>query len=186
MTSSFRGVQRTSATLRWTGSWFTHFVAIDRQDGQALESGFESRIREFVEPYRLAGHDLELDDPIHVPLEVGLDVCVRDGYFRADVRGRLLEILSNRRQPDGTPALFHPDRLSFGQPVYLSPILAATRQVPGVESAEVVTFERQGVRERRSLEAGVIKLGRLEVARLDNDPNRPENGIVRLDVSGGM
>jgi hypothetical protein len=35
------------------------------------------------------------------------------------------------------------------------------------------------------LDDGVLKLGRLEIARLDNDPNFPERGIVKLDVGGG-
>jgi hypothetical protein len=30
-----------------------------------------------------------------------------------------------------------------------------------------------------------MKLGRLEIARLDNDPNFPEHGVLRLDLRGG-
>jgi hypothetical protein len=29
-------------------------------------------------------------------------------------------------------------------------------------------------------------LGRLEIARLDNDPNAPENGKVEFDMRGGL
>jgi hypothetical protein len=30
-----------------------------------------------------------------------------------------------------------------------------------------------------------MPLGRLEIARLDNDPNFPEHGVLRLDLRGG-
>jgi hypothetical protein len=30
-----------------------------------------------------------------------------------------------------------------------------------------------------------MPLGRLEIARLDNDPNFPEHGLLRLDLRGG-
>jgi hypothetical protein len=31
----------------------------------------------------------------------------------------------------------------------------------------------------------VLSLGPLQIARLDNDPNFPENGILTLDLRGG-
>ena len=133
----------------------------------------------------MAGHDLEFDDPRFVSLELELFVCVASGHFRSDVRRRLLDVLSSRNLPDGTRGLFHPDNFSFGQTIYLSPILAAARAVPGVASAEVMVFQRQGTPDRRYLADGRLALGRLEIARLDNDPNFPEHGVLRLDLRGG-
>jgi hypothetical protein len=185
VTGRHPSVQRAAAAIRWTGSWPTMFITVDRHDGRKLDESCERDLADFVEPYRLAGHDLEFDDPQFVPLEVALDVCVADGYFRADVKARLLEVLSNRVLPDGRRGLFHPDLFTFGQPVYLSPILAVARQVTGVESANVTTFERQGVPEHRSLDAGRLEIGQLEVAQLENDPDRPESGILRLTLQGG-
>ena len=67
----------------------------------------------------LAGYDLEVDDPRYVSLEIELQVCVKRGYFRGDVERALREVFSNRVRADGTKGLFHPDRFSFGEPVYL-------------------------------------------------------------------
>jgi hypothetical protein len=133
----------------------------------------------------MAGHDLELDEPHYVSLEVELFVCVRPDYFRSDVKRRLLDVLSNRDLGSGRRGLFHPDEFSFGQTIYLSPILAAARDVAGVASANVVTFQRQGIDEQEYLEAGRLELDRLEIARLDNDPNFPEHGVLRIELSGG-
>jgi hypothetical protein len=92
----------------------------------------------------------------------------------------LFEIFSNRTLPDGRRGLFHPDNFSFGQPVYLSSIFAAAQAVTGVDSLMVTKFQRQGRDSAEALDAGVLELGRLEIARLDNDPNFPEHGVFHL------
>ena len=67
-------------------------------------------------------------------------------HFRSDVERELFDVLSNQDLPDGRRGLFHPDNFTFGQPVYLSALYAAAHQVAGVESVEVRTFQRLGVR----------------------------------------
>ena len=133
----------------------------------------------------MAGHDLEFDDPrVRLARARALRLRRRAALPQRRAR-RLLDVLSSRDLPDGTRGLFHPDRFSFGQTIYLSPILAAARDVPGVASADVVAFHRQGTPDRRFLDDGRLPLGRLEIARLDNDPNFPEHGVLRLDLRGG-
>jgi hypothetical protein len=120
-----------------------------------------------------------------VPLEVEMAVCVAPGYLRADVHVALVRELGSGVLPDGRQGPFHPDRLTFGQTLFLSPLYAAARRVPGVESARVTRFQRQGVDDPRWLQAGRMVLGRLEIARLDNDPSYPERGVLRLALHGG-
>lgn len=36
-----------------------------------------------------------------------------------------------------------------------------------------------------ALETGVLRLGALEVARCDNDPDRPDNGRLAIELAGG-
>jgi hypothetical protein len=184
VTSRHPAVQRAAATLRWTGSWHTVFLTVDPLGGRTFGADLEAALARHVEPYRMAGHDLEFDAPRYVPLDVGLFVCVAPGYFRSDVKARLLEVLSSRALPDGRLGLFHPDNFTFGETIYLSPILAAARSVAGVASANVETFQRQGTPET-GLEEGAVPLGRLEIGRLDNDPNFPERGVLRIRLSGG-
>ena len=144
VTERLPAVQRAAATLRWTGSWHTVFVTVDRVGGVPMDAGFEDTLTRHVDRYRMAGHDLEFNDPVHVSLELDLLVCVAATHFRADVHAGLLEVLSNRVLADGRRGLFHPDNFSFGQTVYLSPIYAAARQVAGVASVQVTLFQRQG------------------------------------------
>jgi hypothetical protein len=180
-----REVQRAEATVRWTGSWRTLFLTVDRAGGREVDVTFQRALRRHLERYRLAGHDLKIDGPRYVALEVELFVCVLPTYFRSHVRAALLEALSNRDLPQGGRGLFHPDRFSFGQPVYLSNIYSAAQSVAGVRYVEVRAFQRLGQSSRAAIEAGELMVGRLEIARLDNDPSFPERGALHLTLEGG-
>jgi predicted phage baseplate assembly protein len=178
-------VQKAAGTLRWTGSWYTVFVTIDRKGGLDVDAGFEADVRRHLEKYRMAGHDLVVDGPRYVSLEVELAVCVRPDYFRSDVKAALLDLFSNRQLAAGRCGLFHADNFTFGQPVFLSPLYAAAQAVPGVAWVKVTKFQRQGMPSVAALESGRLLLDRLEIARLDNDPNFPERGVLRLCLEGG-
>jgi hypothetical protein len=185
VTERHPGVQRAVATFRWTGSWHTVFITIDRVGGRAVDADFEDAVRAHVERYRMAGHDLEIDGPLYVSLEIEMHVCVDPEYFRADVKRDLLELFSNRVLPDGRLGLFHPDHFTFAQTVYLSPLIAAAQAVPGVMSVQATKFQRQGQPSNKALSAGKLELGRLEIARCDNDPNFAERGVFHFSIGGG-
>ena len=106
-------------------------------------------------------------------------------HFRADVELAVLNALSNHLLPDGSRGFFFPDNLSFGQPLYLSQLYAAIMAVEGVDSASVTQFHRWGKLPANELQLGYIATDRLEILRLDNDPNFPENGALRLNIGGG-
>jgi hypothetical protein len=185
MTERDPRVQQAAASLRWTGSWHTVFLTVDRKGGLTVDPSFETELRNSLERYRLAGQDAEIDNPRFVPLEIEMQICVKPDYFRSDVKRELLQVMSNRVLPDGRLGVFHPDNLTFGQSVYLSPLYAAAASVAGVGSVLVTTFQRQGTPSTEALENGELKLGRLEIARLDNDPNFRDRGVLRLIVEGG-
>ena len=180
-------VQRAAATLRWTGSWHTVFLTIDRRGGLPVvgDSEFRESILRHMGRFRMAGHDLEINDPRFVPLDIVLRVCVEPEYFRGEIKAALLERLGSGILPDGQPAFFHPDRWTFGQSVYLSQIYAAVMAVTGVASTEVTLFQRWGRVAAQELSSGVLSVDRLEVVRLDNDPNFQEHGRLQLEMVGG-
>jgi hypothetical protein len=88
--------------------------------------------------------------------------------------------------PDGRLALFHPDNFTFGQGVYLSQVIARAQSVTGIEAVSATRFTRLASPETASLDAGVITLGRLEIAQLANDPNFRERGRLTLNAGGGQ
>lgn len=180
-----REVQRAAATFRWTGSWYTVFLTVDRVGGRKVDPDFEARLRAHMERFRMAGYDLEVDGPRFVPLDLVLQVCVKPDYFRSQVKGALLDRFSSRTLPDGRRGFFHPDEWTFGQPVYLSGIYAAAGEIEGVESVKVVRFQRLGRLAVKEIAEGVLTVDRLEIARLDNDPNFQENGRLEISMGGG-
>jgi predicted phage baseplate assembly protein len=184
-------VQKAMATRRWTGSWYTMFLTVDRKGGLSVDTDFERDLRLFLERFRLAGQDLEIDGPRFVSLEIVLTVCVEPGYFRDQVKEALLEVFSSRALPDGRRGFFHPDRFTFGQPVYLSRIVAAAMQVPGVRWIDTSDrppnlFRRWGEAAHGELAKAQIGMDRLEIASLDNDPSRRENGKLDFVMEGGL
>jgi hypothetical protein len=178
-------VQRAAATLRWTGSWYTVFLNVDRVGGRDVDPGFAARLSLHMERYRMAGHDLEIAGPHFVPLDIRMFVCVLPDYYASDVKAALLEAFSNQAFPDGRRGFFHPDAFTFGQPVYLSRMYAVAQAVQGVRFVEVTRFQRLGVDSAAGIDDGVLDMGPLEIARLDNDPSFAERGLLVLDMGGG-
>ena len=178
-------VQRAAATFRWTGSWHTVFVTVDRFAGRPVDPDFEDDMRRHLEPFRMAGYDLEVDGPRYVPLELDLQVCVRPDWFRSDVERALQATLGSLDLPDGRRGLFHPDNFTFGQPVYVSAVYAAAQRVQGVDSLRITRFHRFGKKSPKPPVEATLAIRRLEIARLDNDRNFPEHGVLRLQMQGG-
>ncbi|MGY1829100.1 putative baseplate assembly protein [Geodermatophilus sp. SYSU D01180] len=185
VTLRHREVQQATCTERWTGSWYTMFLTVDRAGGLPVDADFEAEIRAHLERFRMAGHDLEIAPPSQVALEVVVSVCVLPDYYRADVEQDVLAALGSGRTPEGTAQFFHPDNLTFGTPVFLSALLAAVQAVEGVRYAGPLTFQRLGVPASSGLESGVLTFAPLEIPRLDNDPNFADRGTLRLEMEGG-
>ncbi|MCH7575321.1 MAG: baseplate J/gp47 family protein [Candidatus Marinimicrobia bacterium] len=180
-------VQNAAGILRWTGSWNTVYVLVDRSGGLQVDKNFKAEMGAFLERYRLAGHVLEIRGPQFVFLDIALEVHAKPGHLRSDLKRDLLDISVGRGdQESGKKAIFHPDNFTFGQNVYLSQVVSAAAKIPGVESILPIRFQRWGLPYKGEMEAAVVQIDPLEVARLDNDPNAPEKGRIEFIMRGGM
>ena len=186
LVAAYTGVQRAAATLRWTGSWNTVFITVERDQQAPLSASFMDDLVAYLDGYRMAGVDLQVEDGVQVPLLVQMTVCVQPGYVATDVEQALLSVFSAGTQPDGAPGLFNPGVLDLGQRFYLSPLIAAAQAVDGVASVQVTAFERQDQPSDEGLLAGVLVPQRLEFFVLANDPNYPERGLFELTMEGGL
>lgn len=177
-------VLNAAARMRWTGSWWTVFLTVERRRGLAADLAFRARVADFVDQFRLAGYDLEVEGPIYVPLDIELLFCPKDDFFSEDVKLAVISALTGRQGPTGQAPFFNPDNFTFGQTVYLSRLYAVVLAVPGVASVAVTRFQRWGRVANQELHAGVIPMAPLEVAQLANDPNFPENGRLEVALGG--
>ncbi|AOY59398.1 uncharacterized protein Dmul_26260 [Desulfococcus multivorans] len=183
-------VARAVAQFRWTGSWHTVFIRVDPKGTTGVTPELRADLIRHVSAYTMTGYDLEIIDPIYVPLELSLEICVAPGYFPSEVEQAVLDVLGNRRLPDGRLGFFHPDRFTFGQTLYISRIYAAVEAVTGVTSVAITGLHRQyaaaaDAETEANLARGYIEIGEFAVVRLDNDPDFPENGILHLSMLGG-
>ena len=180
-----RRLQRAAAALRWTGSWYEALVTIDPSETEEASQASLAEVDTSLQPCRRIGHDLVVAPARYVPLHVELTVCVLPHYLRGHVEAALLELFSHRLRPGGSKGFFHPDKLTFGEGIYASALVAAAQAVPGVQSVEVTRLERYFEGPNDEVQNGVLALGPLEIARLDNDPSFPENGRLVLVMRGG-
>ena len=81
---------------------------------------------------------------------------------------------------DGAPGIFHPDRLTFGQAISVSALLTDAVDVPGVERAAVVSLTRHAAAPDVPA-TEVFEVEPWQIVRLDDDPNRPANGVLRFE-----
>jgi len=182
-------VRNAVASQRWTGSWYTVFIAAEpqpstqtgaAQTGGTLTATQQKSVTATVNSFRLAGEDIQLDSPEYVSLQIVLSVCVDPDYFNVQVQEALNQVLGS-----GTGGFFNSANFTFGQNVYLSPIYAAVRAVPGVNAVTATTFQIQGVTNNTFLANGEIPLGPLQIARLENNPSFPDHGQLTLNMEGG-
>jgi hypothetical protein len=183
-------VLRAVATRRWTGSWYTVFLTVERAHGLLVDDAFRDEITTFIEQFRLAGEDLEIEPPVFVPLALVLVVCVAPGYFRDQIAQELKKVFSTATRSDGTPAFFAPDQFRFGQPVYLSQVIAAVMSVAGVDWIDptdpAFVFQRAGEVAAGEIAQGYIAMNRLEIAQCQSSPSAPEHGQVTFILHGGQ
>ena len=92
-------VERAAASLRWTGSWYTVFVAAEPHSGGNLPPPLAASLIQELEKYRLAGQDLDIDSPHYMSLDIALAVCVDPDYFDCDLVGRRRFAMQPARRP---------------------------------------------------------------------------------------
>ncbi|MCA2218022.1 putative baseplate assembly protein [Jidongwangia harbinensis] len=169
-------MQGAAGRLRWNGSWYEAQVALDPLGATTVHAGVLTATTRALHPYRRIGHDLTVRIADYVPIDLALTACLLPRAVRGQVRTGLRAAIG---------ALFAPDRLTFGTDVTLSGIVAAAAAVPGVDSVEVTVLQRLHEGDAGQRLAGVLPIGPLEIARLDDDPARPGNGRLALDLRGG-
>lgn len=178
-------VRSAHADQRWTGSWPTAFVYVERASTRQVDPAFLADVEQFLEPYRVAGTDIAVVGPRWLPLDIALSVRAARGYSRARLRRELGEVLGSGISSDGRQGFFAPGNFGFGQPVFLSQLVAAAASVPGVERVVAERFHPLGLPLAHELETGRIDVGRLEIVRADSDPARPQYGGVSAEIVEG-
>ncbi len=178
-------VQRAAAELQWTGSGYEVHVAVDPLGTDHVSVDLLEEIHKSLYVYRRVGYEVVVVPPQYVPLDISIEVTLHPYYCRAHVQPLLIDIFSARKLSGSAKGFFHPDNLKFGDAVYVSALVAAAQAVTGVQEVRVTRLQRLFSGSNHELQSGLLPIGPLEVAQMDNDPARPENGRLALDLRGG-
>lgn len=171
--------------FQWTGSWTSVVVSLDMGDRLPPPAPVKQAFERALAEKKLAGYDVRVEAARYAPLHITLFVHVRANFFARQVRHAVEKAMASQVHADGTVGFFAPERFGFGQDVHLSDLYAAAAQVPGVEAVAVGRFKRLGDRYGDREAEGFIAIGDLEIARCDNDPAHPENGVLTVRTCGG-
>jgi len=178
-------VSEARGTLRWTGSWYTAFVSVDAAADAGPDASLLVATKQRLNLLRMAGVDLEVEGAVIVGLRIELDICADPDHFQSDVRDAVLRLFVTGDLCDGQRGLLNPENFTFGETVYTSPFVAAAQGVEGVSSATLTVFQRMDDPSIDGAAQGYLTMGRLELARCDNDPNRLDRGIFVVHMDGG-
>ncbi len=181
LASNYPGVQRAAASLRWTGMNYEALVVIDPFGTDTIQHALLRKIEHYLHAYRRIRHDVKVEQAQYVPIALAMTICVLPNYLQAHVKAALPAAFSKSILPDGTRGFFHPDNLSFGDSIPVSAIVATAQAIPGVMSVTVNTLERLGEDSRAALDLGVLQIGPMEIAQLDNNPNNPEHDTLTFN-----
>jgi hypothetical protein len=177
------GVRAARGTLRWTGSWYTAFVSVDPVVTLAPQLITDATQR--LNLRRMMGTDLVVEGAVIVGLRIEMDICVDADHFRGDVFAALMKVFISGDQCDGRRGILDAANFTFGEIVYASPLVAAAQAVEGVLSATLTVFRRMDDPSGDGVARGYLAMGRLEIPRCDNGPNRLDHGQFVLHLDGG-
>lgn len=135
--------------------------------------------------YRLAGYESYVPAPRYVAFDLIIRLCAKPDAFRGDVETAVLARLGSAPLPDGTLGFFQVDNFTFGVPLERSALAAAVQSAYGVAGILSIQVRRRGVTPGFVFMPDAIPVGGDEIVRVDNDPNQPEFGSLKVIVEGG-
>ena len=109
---------------RWTGSWHTVFVTVDRRGGTPVDADFEAELRGFLERSGWPATTSRSTRRARAARDRARRSASSPATSARREARRCLEVFSRRTLPGGGRGFFHPDNFTFGQPVYLSQVIA--------------------------------------------------------------
>lgn len=172
--------------IRWTGSWLSVFTTAQPPTGEPPTVGQRRQLIELLDRRRMAGYEVHTPAPRYVGLDLIVAVCALPGALRGEVEAAVLAELGTGTLCDGRPGFFAAGQLRFGAPLERSKLEAAVQRAAGVDGVVAVRYRRRGHVPTYVAMPEVVAVGAEEILRVDNDPNRPDRGSVRVVVKGGV
>ena len=150
----------------------TRSTVSPRQEEQDRELARE------VDCIRQATRDARILPADYIDIDLVVSVCVKPDAYPGDVAERVTDALT-------APGFFDPSNFTFGQPLSRSALEAAIQCVAGVRAVEELTIRRRRRPGWHPFTQPEIEVGPGQIIRLQNDPDRPSRGTLRVETTGG-
>ena len=178
-------VQKAGNAFRWTGSWFTGFTAADPIGSKVIGTDRHIELVQLLDRRRMAGVESYAPAPRYVSVDLEIEVCVKADSLPGAVEKAVVEALADERLPDGRAGFFFADAFTFGSPLHRSRLEAAIQAVAGVAGVLAIRYRKRGALTGFIDLPDVLPLAVDEILRIDNDPDWPERGVIRVYPEGG-
>ncbi len=178
-------VMQAGTAFRWTGSWLTVLTTADPRASEELTVPQMGGLGDLLDRRRPAGYESYVLAPRYAPVDLQIVVEAQPTAFATDVEASVLDALRPGVSADGSPGFFDHSRWSFGQPLDSSALLGAIQRAQGVLGVISVAFRRRGVQTDWITLPDLVAVPADQLLRVDDDPDHPENGSLRLTVEGG-
>lgn len=178
-------VQRAGGVFYWTGSWLTAFVTPDPRGSTVVTAEQQTELHRQLDRFRQAGREAYSLAPRYANLDLEIHICVEPTAYPGDVEARVLAALLGVRGVRPRSGFFSPDQFTFGTPLHRSALEAVIQAVPGVRAVEQICIRRRGWFDWQVFSDLVYEVAANEVIRLENDPQVPERGSLKILTEGG-
>jgi hypothetical protein len=170
-------VTQAGAVTRWTGAWATTFVSADPRGAFEISPPRLAELRARMGAVRQVGRPVVVRQPVFIPLDLRIAICVTPGYAFGDVSERVIDALSPQRH-----GFFDPDRFTFGQPLRRSDLEAAIAKVEGVRAVLDIAYRQRGQTDWTLFDTPQITAADNRILKVENDPDRPGQGSIRVYI----
>jgi hypothetical protein len=157
---------------------------VQRRGGLPWDSEFAETIRTYIEPTRMLGRTIEVVPPRFTGARIELEIEVAPPAFGSPVQAALEDRFQSGIRASGERGFFYPDNFRFGQPLYLSAVLAAAMEIDNVRSVRAIRFEAGAPEWVDHLAEGVIRPEPNHIVRVPGNPREPEQGQIAFVLKG--
>ena len=168
-------VSAAGAVTRWTGAWSTTFVAADPKGAFVISDSRMAELDARMGAVRQVGRPVIARQPVFVPLDLSIAICVTPGYAFGDVSMRIMDALSS-----APGCFFDPDRFTFGMPLRRPDLEAAVAHVEGVRAVMQIAVRQRGQTGWALFDTPQISAAANRILKVKGNPDRPGQGSIRL------
>jgi hypothetical protein len=156
----------------WSGSERVTLVYVQPKSRDENMSALIADLERRLEPMLIAGEFAAVRAPIAVPLFLRMLITADPARSTGTVVKNVYDALERTIAQSA---------FTFGTDVYASPLIAAAMSADGVLDARISALVRYN-QQAYPVANTVVEIGPHEIARLDNDRLRPQNGTIIVDT----